>query len=114
MSNRNVGECDYCGQFTICFEDNAGGEACEKCKRFNEEKSLVIEFTGTFFIVAKDVVFIPTSWINGSTDPAINGEQWLKLDKKDREKYILQSIANVVRDCQDLNIESLKITEEQT
>lgn len=114
MSNRNVGECDHCGQFTICYEDNAGGEACEKCKRLNEEKTLAIEFSGTFFITAKDVIFQPISWIIGNMeDPVIDGEQWLKLKEEDRSKYILQSITEVARDCQDLTIESLKIVEEE-
>ena len=80
----------------------------------SEEKSLAIEFTGTFFIPAKDVTFIPIGWRFGSEEPAINGEDWLKLSEKDRDQYILQSIANVARDCQDINIDLIKINEEAT
>lgn len=112
MSKQYVTDCDYCDEISLCQDDEAGGKICTPCKRRQEEKGLVIEFTGTFFIAAKDVKFTPLSWVNGSTDPAINGEQWLKLDENDRGEYILQSIAHVARDCQDVNIESLKITEE--
>ena len=114
MSKPYVTDCDYCGEISLCQDDGAGGKTCSSCKRYEEEKSLAIEFTGTFFIVAKDVKFQPLSWITGNVEePIINGEDWLKLSKKDRQKYILQSISHVVRDCQDMNTESLKITEEE-
>lgn len=114
MSKPYVSDCDYCGEISLCQDDGAGGMTCSSCKRCQEEKTLAIEFTGTFFIVAKDVKFQPISWITGNLeDPVINGEEWLKLSEKDRQNYILQSIPNVARDCEDLNIECLKITEEE-
>ena len=115
MSKQYVTDCDYCGEISLCQDDGAGGTTCSSCKRRQEEKTLVLEFSGTFFIAAKDVKFQSISSVLGSSeDPVINGEDWLKLSEKDRQKYILQSIAHVARDCQDINIDSLKITEEET
>ncbi len=27
-----ITDCDYCGEMTICFEDEAGGTCCHDCR----------------------------------------------------------------------------------
>jgi len=28
-----VTDCDYCGEISLCFEDEAGGTCCHSCER---------------------------------------------------------------------------------
>lgn len=77
-------------------------------------RTIVIDFTGSVFIDANLVKFVPIYKIFSYEDSdLITGEQWLNLDDIDRGDWVVQSLADAFAVSKEVCAEYVK-TEEWT
>lgn len=77
-------------------------------------RTIVIDFTGSVFIDAELVKFVPVYKIFDYEDSdLITGEQWLDLDDTNRCDWVIQSLADAFAASKEVCPEYLK-TEEWT
>lgn len=65
----------------------------------NEENGIVIDFSG-WLRVAPDKVFFQC--VEDNFKQRITGTEWLKLDKDTRSIYILENVADAMKEADDL------------
>jgi hypothetical protein len=76
-----------------------------------EEKDIVVEFSGWCRIKAKRVSFQYTGE-DDDTTYIITGEEYLNLSEKAREDYILKNVLVAIRNCDDMEWTSIDVIDE--
>ena len=69
---------------------------------------ILVEFSGWIRVTPEKVSFVKIG-IQDERPDIINGEQWLALDKDDRDDYILEDLVGLHRHAHDSDFEHIDI-----
>ena len=72
-------------------------------------KDIIVEFSDWVKISPEKVKFV---YIGSDDMPDIDGFQWLALDEDERCDYVLDSVIDVQRDCEDGDYDHIDVFEE--
>ena len=70
---------------------------------------ILVEFSGWIRVTPEKVSFVKIG-IQDERPDIINGEQWLALDKDDRDDYILEDLAGLHIHAHDSDFEQIDIS----
>ena len=70
---------------------------------------ILVEFSGWIRVTPEKVSFVKIG-IQDERPDIINGEQWLALDKDDRDDYILEDLVGLHRHAHDSDFEQIDIS----
>jgi len=69
---------------------------------------ILVEFSGWIRVTPEKVSFVKIG-IQDERPDIINGEQWLALDKDDRDDYILEDLVGLHRYAHDSDFEQIDV-----
>jgi len=69
---------------------------------------ILVEFSGWIRVTPEKVSFVKIG-IQDERPDIINGEQWLALDKDDRDDYILEDLVGLHRHAHDSDFEQIDV-----
>jgi len=78
------------------------------CSKGEMMKDIIVEFSGWVKISPEKAKFV---YIGSNDMPDIDGFQWLALDEDKRCDYILESVIDVQRDCEDGHYDHIDVYE---